>query len=88
MSEVQTYGLWDIPENFCDIKPITQYTISNFIGREETVQRCKNAINSSDTVVILEGDIGVGKTSIGNYVRFSLENVMSPRDEYKARAGC
>jgi hypothetical protein len=87
MLEVQTYGLWDIPENFCDIKPISQYTISNFIGREETVKRCKNAISSSDTVIVLEGDIGVGKTSIGNYVRFSLENVMSPRDEYKARAG-
>ncbi|MDO9183790.1 MAG: hypothetical protein Q7U04_15350 [Bacteriovorax sp.] len=87
MTEILTYGLWDIPENFCDIRPITQYTISNFIGREETVQRCKNAITSSDTVIVLEGDVGVGKTSIGNYVRFSLDKVMSPRDEYKARAG-
>lgn len=87
MEEVETYGLWDIPENFCDIKPIGQHTISNFIGREDIVERCKGAISSSDAVIVLEGDIGVGKTSIGNVVRFSLEKVMSPRDEYKARAG-
>jgi hypothetical protein len=86
MEVIETYGLWDIPENFCDIKPIGQHTISNFIGREDIVGRCKNAIKASDSIIVLEGDIGVGKTSIGNVVRFSLENVMSPRDEYKARA--
>lgn len=75
---------WKLPENICDTNPIGKKNLSDFIGRSSQVNRLlTNLRGSTSTVILLEGDIGVGKTSLGNYIRFQSE-FFSPTFEVKS----
>lgn len=70
MSNV-SYSNWDIPSNIFSITPIAKETIHHFIGRNKIVQNYLSLLKKKKIIVVFEGDIGTGKTSLGNYIRFS-----------------
>ncbi len=72
--EIMTYRHWDIPADLFHIQPVGQHTINNFIGRNSLVREAHQLIAAKNTRVVFEGGIGMGKTSLGNYIRFTQKN--------------
>lgn len=60
--------------------PIQKETLKLFKGRESLLGKIDKYLTLFD-IVLLEGDYGVGKTSLGNYYRFSKENILTPKTE-------
>ena len=68
---------WDIPDNICDNYPIGLNSLDLFVGHSQQIKFLSDLL-SNKSVVILEGEIGVGKTSMGNYIRHSKKGFFSP----------
>jgi intracellular sulfur oxidation DsrE/DsrF family protein len=68
---------WDIPDNICNNFPIGRNNLDLFVGHTEQTKFLSDLL-SNKSVIILEGEIGVGKTSMGNYVRHSKPGFFSP----------
>ncbi len=68
---------WDIPDNICSNFPIGFHNLELFVGHDQQIRFLSDML-SNKSVVILEGEIGVGKTSFGNYVRHSLDGFFTP----------
>jgi hypothetical protein len=67
-------------------QPITSSTLDLYTGNEEKLKQAKYALNSSNLVMVIEGDRGVGTTSFGNYLRFNAqedEKYFTPTNEIK-----
>ncbi|MDI6708620.1 MAG: hypothetical protein QME47_06025, partial [Candidatus Thermoplasmatota archaeon] len=60
---------WNLRDNPYTTEPITEETLELFVGREEWIKRC-SALLDTKSIIVIEGDRGVGTTSFGNYVRF------------------
>lgn len=71
---------WEIPEDICNVFPIGYNNLELFVGHSEQTQFLSDLL-SNQSVIVLEGEIGVGKTSMGNYVRHSKEGYFSPSVE-------
>lgn len=67
MSITERYGL---KENPYTTSPIRRDNLSLFVGRREQRKLCISGL-SNKGIVVIEGDRGVGTTSLGNFVRFS-----------------
>lgn len=82
-----SFANWDIPRDLFSITPITRETIKNFIGRNQLVQTYTRLLKMKTKIlVIFEGDIGTGKTSLGNYVRFLDVNFFTTDMEIMSQA--
>lgn len=68
---------WDIPNDICDSYPIGYDNLDLFVGHAEQTRFLSDLL-SNKSLVILEGDIGVGKTSMGNYIRHSKKGYFTP----------
>ena len=68
---------WQIPDNICDNYPIGSQTLDLFVGHEDKTKFLSDIL-SNKSIISLEGDIGVGKTSMGNYIRFMKTDHFSP----------
>jgi len=68
---------WDIPEDICNNFPIGCNNLELFVGHS-TQTRFLSDLLSNKSVIVLEGEIGVGKTSMGNYVRHSKKGYFTP----------
>lgn len=71
---------WDIPDNICENFPIGKGTLELFVGHNSQTKFLKKLLNNK-SIVIVEGNIGVGKTSFGNYVRHSIHDIITPINE-------
>lgn len=80
------YNNWNIPEDLFNITPIDRKTVKNFIGRNSLVQKYSKLINSKNIRVVFEGEIGTGKTSLGNYIRFTQTNSFTTDMEIMSQA--
>jgi DNA-binding transcriptional ArsR family regulator len=60
---------WNLARNPFDPNPISLATLDWYIGRKKEVQLCQRLVRSG-SVVLIEGGLGVGTTSFGNFVRF------------------
>lgn len=74
---------WNIPRNVCAQSALTRDNMDLFVGREEQIQYLMNRV-TGNSLTILEGILGAGKTSFGNYVRFSSKTQFSPTIELKS----
>lgn len=74
---------WDIPRNVCQQSPLTRDNLELFVGRQEQIRFLSSKI-STNSVTIIEGILGAGKTTFGNYVRFSNTKQFSPTIELKS----
>lgn len=80
------YANWDIPSDLFSITPITRETTKNFIGRIQLVRTYTKHLKRKKIVAVFEGDIGTGKTSLGNYIRFSEPNFFTTDIEIMSQA--
>src|SRR3990167_2083834 len=67
-------------------QPITSYTLGLYTGNEEKINQAQFALNSSNIVMVVEGERGVGTTSFGNFIRFTVHNekkYFTPASEIK-----
>lgn len=71
---------WDIPDDICNSFPIGYNNLDLFVGHSEQIKFLSDLL-SNKSVIVLEGEIGVGKTSMGNYVRHSKKGYFSPLQE-------
>jgi hypothetical protein len=68
---------WDIPDNICNTFPIGHNNLELFVGHSQQTKFLSDLL-CNKSVIVLEGEIGVGKTSIGNYIRHSKKGYFSP----------
>jgi MoxR-like ATPase len=70
---------WKILQDICYLTAIDKNSLNRFVGRKELARSLEAKLSSRVTIVI-EGDVGVGKTSFGNYARFKTGQ-FSPNQE-------
>ncbi len=66
--------------------PITAYSLDLYTGNKSKVDTAKFALNTDNLVMVVEGKRGVGTTSFGNFVRFTVFNekkYFTPNGEIK-----
>lgn len=66
--------------------PITSYTLELYTGNAAKVKQAQFALNTANVVMVIEGERGVGTTSFGNFIRFSVCNerkYFTPASEIK-----
>ncbi len=66
--------------------PITSYTLNLYTGNEEKLNQAQYVLNTSNLVMVIEGDRGVGTTSFGNFLRFKAQEerkYFTPTSEIK-----
>lgn len=68
---------WEIPDSICNTSPIGRNDLELFVGHSQQAKFLSNLL-SNKSIIILEGEIGVGKTSMGNYVRHTKKDFFSP----------
>jgi hypothetical protein len=71
---------WEIPGDICSVFPISYNNLELFVGHSEQTKFLSDLL-ANQCVIVLEGEIGVGKTSMGNYVRHSKKGYFSPSVE-------
>lgn len=81
-----SYNNWNIPSDLFSIKPVNKNTIENFIGRRPLISKISKLISLKNIRVIFEGEVGTGKTSLGNYIRFTQEKSFSTDIEIMCQA--
>ncbi|MDP6359182.1 MAG: winged helix-turn-helix domain-containing protein [Planctomycetota bacterium] len=64
------FSRWNLSRNPFDTNPISLGTLDWFTGRKREVEFCRRLLVDG-SVVLVEGELGVGTTSFGNAVRFS-----------------
>lgn len=63
------------------VNPIREETLNLFFGRKEELEFLEYTLGAFG-VAIIEGDFGIGKTSVGNYFRLSNHSkFLTPEDE-------
>ena len=62
---------WGLKDNPYSLNEIDETTFDLFAGRGPEVKSLQNIFSGNKRVIFLEGDPGVGKTSLGNYWRYS-----------------
>ena len=60
--------------------PIKSSSLNLFSGRAKELELLSSLFNSFN-IVIIEGEFGVGKTSLGNYFRLSSKKWLTPEEE-------
>jgi DNA-binding transcriptional ArsR family regulator len=73
------FSRWNLSRNPFDTNPISLGTLDWFIGRKREQDLCTKLIEGG-SVVVIEGDLGVGTTSFGNVSRFQSK-IVTPRME-------
>jgi len=68
-----------IVRNPFDTNPISLGTLEWFVGRQRELELCRQLV-AEQSVVLIEGSLGVGTTSFGNVVRFGARR-LTPRME-------
>ena len=84
-----TVEQWGLAGNPYITTPINFETLSFFVGRKEEKKQCLSTLYTK-SIVVIEGDRGVGTTSLGNFVRFThgLKNkALTPTNEISIRPG-
>lgn len=76
---------WNLPSNICSLYAISRENLSFYVDREDISKDILKSIKVGANCCLLEGEIGVGKTSIGNYARFS-SGFFTPTLELKVRS--
>ncbi len=72
---------WNLVRNPFDTNPISLGTLDWFVGRQRELQLCRRLV-TEQSVVLVEGALGVGTTSFGNVVRFGAQREqLTPRME-------
>lgn len=79
------YKKWGLPTNICDNHPINEKNLDLFVGHDKIINILDQLLERN-SVIILEGEIGVGKTSMGNYVRFKKKNSFTASSEIRCNA--
>jgi len=64
------FSRWNLARNPFDPSPISLGTLDWFVGRKKQLELCRRLV-AEQSIVLVEGDLGVGTTSFGNVVRFS-----------------
>ncbi len=67
-------------------QPITSYTLDLYTGNKDKLKQAQYALNTSNMVMVIEGDRGVGTTSFANYLRFKAQEknkYFTPMSEIK-----
>src|SRR3990167_6476119 len=54
-------------------QPITAYSLPLYTGNVEKIKKAQFALQSNNIVMAIEGTIGIGTTSFGNYLRFQAQ---------------
>ncbi len=62
---------WGLKNNPYALNEINDTTLELFMGRNSEIKSLQNAFNGIKRVIFLEGEQGIGKTSIGNFWRYS-----------------
>lgn len=84
MDNNNIFTKWALPNNICDLAPITRETTNKFVGRLDLVEEIFPRLISR-SIIVIEGPIGVGKTSLGNYTRFESKQ-FTPTIEIKTNS--
>ncbi|MCK4249712.1 MAG: BlaI/MecI/CopY family transcriptional regulator [Candidatus Omnitrophica bacterium] len=63
---------WGLKDNPYSQNPIDEHSLNLFIGRKKEVSICRNSLSGKNSRFVIEGGRGVGTTSLGNYVRYTL----------------
>ena len=71
---------WNLPDNICSDFPIGINRLDLFVGHKKQ-RRFINSLLKTKSIILLEGDIGVGKTSLGNVIRLGKDGVFTPMSE-------
>lgn len=79
-SERVMFEKWNLPDNICSDFPIGINRLDLFVGHSKQRKFIDSLLNTK-SVILLEGDIGVGKTSLGNVVRLGKNGVFTPISE-------
>lgn len=70
--------------------PILQDTLSLYTGHAQEIRSCLNVLSGRNVRIVIEGSRGVGTTSFGNLLRFSVQEqkiYLTPRNEIRVEAG-
>jgi len=89
VEKMQPFEKWGLKDNPYTTEPIGEDTLSLFVGRKDLIKKCCTAL-STKSVIIVEGDRGVGTTSFGNYVRFKQKEQKinyTPKREFSVHPG-
>ena len=65
-----TFERWGLKDNPYTTEPIHEGTLDLFVARKQQRNLCKSALESK-SIIVIEGNRGVGTTSMGNFVRFA-----------------
>ncbi len=76
---------WNLSRNPFDSSPISLPTLDWFVGRSQELRLCQRLV-AERSVILVEGDLGVGTTSFGNVVRFRSP-VRTPKMELAVYRG-
>lgn len=73
------YSRWNLSRNPFDSNPISLGSLDWFVGRKREVELCQSIV-AQRGIVLVEGGLGAGTTSFGNFVRFN-SGLLTPRME-------
>ena len=79
------FSRWNLARNPFDTNPISLGTLDWFVGRSRELALCRRLV-AEQSVVIVEGGLGVGTTSFGNATRFGAKR-LTPRMEIAVYRG-
>lgn len=70
-------GKWNLPLDVCHTHPLTRDIMDLFVGRDDLVKKIRQNLHTGG-VILIEGEIGRGKTSLGNVCRMGDKTLLSP----------
>ena len=79
------FARWNLTRNPFDTSPISLGSLDWFVGRGGELELCRRLL-TEQSVILVEGELGVGTTSFGNVVRFGAP-ARTPRMELSAYRG-
>lgn len=74
------YSKWGIPDDICDSHPIGLKDLKKYVGHQKLVGEIISLLDMHQ-VILLEGFVGVGKTSTSNFIRFNKKERLTPELE-------
>ena len=63
---------WELKGNPYNQDPIHEFELDLFVGREKELKICRGGLATKNVRIVIEGSRGVGTTSLGNYLRYTL----------------
>ncbi|MBU1487536.1 hypothetical protein KKH56_05765 [bacterium] len=63
---------WGFKGNPYNQDPIHEFELDLFVGREKELKMCQAGLATENARIVIEGSRGVGTTSLGNYLRYTL----------------